>query len=577
MSYDTLLQQGLKLHQQGNLDAAEQIYRQVLQTVPNQPKILNLLGLIAQSKNLHEEAAAYFEKAIANDFNNFELYFNLGWSLAALGKYHQAINAYQKALKLKPDLKEAYNALGEIYGLSGNKEKAAQMFKNALDFAPNYLEAQINSAYLQQDINKLLQIQNNFPQNDTVLYDLALLYRKKQDFDKALEYAVSADKNAVCESYKLLIAELYLQKRNIEQAAKFYQSALEINPNSVCALINLANFSSDRKKSEQYYKRAIGLAPDDFDARLNYAAFLQKQNRLSEALEEYRQAAIINPKAPEVSNNLGILQRSLNDFEQALDLFFNAFGLSPDNKEYALNIAETLVMYHRLQPQKAEKIAEQWLKSCPENEFARHINAAFKGENIGNNFAYSQKLFDLFAEGYEQTMSDIKYHLPDEMASFLGPVTGTIIDLGCGTGLLGEKIKSAQNHLTGVDISAKMLEKAEQKHIYDQLVQADIAAYCQNLPAADLITAADVIGYIGDITALTKNIFPHRFAFSAAIDNNIKNGFMLTEGGRYIYRSDYIEQTLSNSGYKNIRRQSAILRTENGQDIKGIIFEAKEN
>ena len=70
MSYDTLLQQGLKLHQQGNLDAAEQIYRQVLQTVPNQPKILNLLGLIAQSKNLHEEAAAYFEKAIANDFNN---------------------------------------------------------------------------------------------------------------------------------------------------------------------------------------------------------------------------------------------------------------------------------------------------------------------------------------------------------------------------------------------------------------------------------------------------------------------------------------------------------------------------
>ena len=143
--------------------------------------------------------------------------------------------------------------------------------------------------------------------------------------------------------------------------------------------------------------------------------------------------------------------------------------------------------------------------------------------------------------------------------------------------MLGEKIKSAQNHLTGVDISAKMLEKAEQKHIYDQLVQADIAAYCQNLPAADLITAADVIGYIGDITALTKNIFPHRFAFSAAIDNNIKNGFMLTEGGRYIYRSDYIEQTLSNSGYKNIRRQSAILRTENGQDIKGIIFEAKEN
>lgn len=577
MSYDTLLQQGLKLHQQGQLDEAGQIYRQILQTAPNQPNILNLLGLIAQEKGLHNQAAEYFEQAIARDFNNFELYFNLGWSLAAAGKYHQAADAYQKALKIKPDIKEAYNALGEIYALTGDNAKAEKMFRTALDFAPGYAEAEINLAYLKQDTATLLALKEKHPNNPALFYDLALLYRNQGEQEKALKYAQDANNAAAHESYKLLIAELYLQKGEKEKAARYYGEALSLNPSSVCALINLANSADNADEAEKLYRRAIELAPDNFDAHLNFAALLQNQNRFSEALEEYRQAAIINPKAPEVSNNLGMLQRELGDLPQALDLFLNAFSLVPDNAEYALNVAETLIMLHRSQPEGAEKIAAQWLQSFPQNDFARHINAAFKGENIGNNFEYSRRLFDLFAGNYEQTMAALNYNLPSEMADMLGSVDGTIIDLGCGTGLLGEKLKNAQNSLTGVDISAQMLQKAAEKNIYAKLEQADIIEYSRSMPHADLVTAADVIGYIGDIAPLAKNIFPRPFAFSAATDGTIQDNYRLTDGGRYIYKPEYIEQTLQQAGYKNITKRQTILRTENGYDISGIIFYAKES
>lgn len=60
MGYDLLFQQALGFHEQGRLNEAENIYRQILETAPNNPDILNLLGLIAQQKGLHAQAVDYF-------------------------------------------------------------------------------------------------------------------------------------------------------------------------------------------------------------------------------------------------------------------------------------------------------------------------------------------------------------------------------------------------------------------------------------------------------------------------------------------------------------------------------------
>ena len=576
MSYDAMLQQALKLHQQGKIDEAEPLYRQILQTAPNQPTVLNLLGLIAQGKGLHTEAASYFEKAIINDFNNFELYFNLAWSLEAVGKYAEAEDAYNKALKIKPDIKEAYNALGGIYALTGKNDQAAEMFRKALDFEPAYVEAEINLAYLNRDIKELKRLHEENPAEAAAAYYLALLYRNDGDLQTALRYAIKAAENTEIEGYQLLAGELYTALECPDAAAVYFCEALQINPRSIPALINSANIERDAPTAEKMYKQAIGLDDKDFDAHLNYAVFLHRQNRLPEALEEYRKAVIINPDAPEASANLGTLHRGLGELERALDLFFNALNLAPDNPQYALNIAETLVMLHRENPQSAEKIAADWYKNCPQNIFAARVNAAFKGENIGNDTQYSRELFDLFADNYENTMHNLEYGLPQKMTEFAGKIKGMIIDLGCGTGLLGQKLKNDDNRIIGVDISPKMLQKAKAKNVYTELVEADIIEYCRNLPTEATVVAADVIGYIGDIAPLSELIFPRDFIFSAAIDDTLPVDFKLSESGRYVYKSEYIAKILTTVGYQNIKSLPTVLRRENGQEVNGMIFYAKE-
>ncbi|MBO7556009.1 MAG: tetratricopeptide repeat protein, partial [Alphaproteobacteria bacterium] len=516
MSYDTLFQQALTLQQNGQLDEAEQIYRQILQAVPNHPQILNLLGIIAQTKDLHEQAVSFFEQSLLSDNNNFETYFNLGWSLFALKKYAEASAAFQRVIKLNPQVFQAYNSLGKIYAIENKKEEAKSAFEHALALNQKYLDAQINLACLEQN---LPQLQNLLQQNQTrgdIAYNIAKIYQTQNLFDQTLAYALKAAELLPCEEYCLFCADLLSQSQQPAEALKYYRQALEHNPNSVSALINIANSEQNAKQAEQMYKKALSLASKNFDAHLNYAVFLHKQNRLNEALEEYRQAAIINPDSAEVSNNLGLLQRSLNNLPQAIDLLLNAFCLSPKKQEYAANLAETLTLYSRSNLPEASKIAAAWLQKAPNNPFAIQIDAALNNKNIAQNPTYSQQLFDIFADTYENTMQNINYNIPQKITSLITNKIDTIVDLGCGTGLLGEKLKEKCSHLIGIDISEKMLQIAEQKNIYDKLIQSDIMQYSQNLPNNSLVIAADVIGYIGDIKPLVEQIFPHEFVFSAA-------------------------------------------------------------
>ncbi|WP_163364132.1 class I SAM-dependent DNA methyltransferase, partial [Klebsiella aerogenes] len=66
------------------------------------------------------------------------------------------------------------------------------------------------------------------------------------------------------------------------------------------------------------------------------------------------------------------------------------------------------------------------------------------------------------------------------------------LDLGCGTGLMGERLRPFVDRLEGYDISASMLRKARDKGVYDHLGKADLQQFSYAGEAPDLVTAADV-------------------------------------------------------------------------------------
>lgn len=75
-----------------------------------------------------------------------------------------------------------------------------------------------------------------------------------------------------------------------------------------------------------------------------------------------------------------------------------------------------------------------------------------------------------------------------------------LIDLGCGTGLVGERLRARSRWIQGVDLSPAMVAKAGSKAVYDaQLVGELVGHMAGGGRCFGLITAADVLIYLGDL------------------------------------------------------------------------------
>lgn len=584
MSYDLLFRQAIEYHQQGDFDKAEQIYRHILETVPQQPDVLNLLGLIAQTKNIHQEAINLFYQAIQSDSKRPQFYFNLGISLHLWNKPYEALEAFEKSASLDANIKETWLEIGNLYKELGQKEKADNAYNNALNLDNNYIEAHIcqitlnnDSSIVLAELEKLKRLYPNAPQID---FQLGLLYFHQQAYSKALPLlqSVVADFPQHEEANSLL-GQIFLATRDIPNAQTAFMQTLAIAPNNLQALINLGNIESSRhnySQAEKYYLRAIELDSNNFDAHHNYATMLYHQQRTSEALEEYRKAIIINPQSAESCNNLGLILREQQDFSEALGLFFNALSINPNQEEISLNIAETLTLYHNHSPHSAQEIAQNWYKQYPDNIFAQHTFAALNGSNKDDNQQYVQKLFDNFAPEYENRLHNIEYTLPAKIKELVGELKGNILDLGCGTGLTGQHLKSEYNTLYGVDISSNMLELAQQKNIYQQLYHQDITDYLQNNQIKfDFIVAADVLCYIAEPEPIFKFCTPTPLCFSIETTDDTDT-YQITPSGRYKHSPHYIKQLLNKYGYTQIIEYSLNLRNENHQPVQGMIFIAKQ-
>ena len=99
-------------HNAGDLPKAEGIYRQILQSEPNQPVALNLLGVIARQVGKNDLAEEFITKAIDINPDFAEAHSNLGNALKELGRRDEAVSHYRKAIDIKPDFAEAHYNLG---------------------------------------------------------------------------------------------------------------------------------------------------------------------------------------------------------------------------------------------------------------------------------------------------------------------------------------------------------------------------------------------------------------------------------------------------------------------------------
>ena len=583
MSYDNIFTMALKYFDEGNFPEAERLARQIHHTAPNNPDVLNLLGLIAQAKGLHNEACSYFSAAIRQKNDNAGYLFNLAFSLKALGQYVDALINFNKVLELAPTVKETHNEIACIYETIGDIDKARLHWQYAIQMSPDYLTAQTNLAnsYRTDDINRATDMLENIikehPDDVLALYDMGWLKYNQSDYQSALSYVGRALKEpSPADSIYYLQGLCFLAQNKTSDAQKSFTEAVNINSHNYDAMLCLADIlsrSGQYQQAENFYKILLEANISNYLIPTNYGEMLYRQNRLLEALEQYHKAVILNPKSPDISNNLGSILKDMGDYDKALELFFNALALAEDHQAASINIWETLVLIDATDKEKALQIAKNWQKSYPNSPFAKQAVSIFEGENIENNQIFTEQLFDGFADSYEMVMQNLDYSAPMAVRRVAGPLEGRIVDLGCGSGLVGMVIKSPENYIIGVDLSAQMLSKAASKKVYSELVKSDIFDFLSYRSDFKTIIAADVFGYIPDIEKLLflckgKNII---FTIETLKGDKTKQ---IQSNGRLQHNPDHIKKILLQNRFCDIYMEDIVLRYENETPVHGCIFKA---
>jgi predicted TPR repeat methyltransferase len=200
--------------------------------------------------------------------------------------------------------------------------------------------------------------------------------------------------------------------------------------------------------------------------------------------------------------------------------------------------------------------------------------------------AFVETLFDQYADKFDDALvNTLGYRAPELVQGAIRAaaperVFGRAIDLGCGTGLMGERLRSFVGDLEGHDISAAMLKKAEARKLYDRLVKSDLQILELPLDSADLITAADVFIYVGAlerIVAAVASALSNSGLFAFTVEEHAgPEGFLLRESRRYAHAERYVRGVLAASGLSVASLATEVIRMDRSEPANGLIVVARQ-
>ena len=275
-------------------------------------------------------------------------------------------------------------------------------------------------------------------------------------------------------------------------------------------------------------------------------------------------------------NNMGIIEKKRKSFLKAKEYFIKALEIKPNDGHSLVQLAS--------------------IKEYASTDIVCHVKEL--------DSEYVASLFDGYSTRFESELVDVleyKGHILvynaiqrmwKKRRKQLSDIHN-IIDLGCGTGLLGELIANEipSANLYGTDLSQRMIEIAREKRsktgklVYSNLVNQDATVYLSSFASdsIDCVLASDVFIYIGDVSKLLQNCDyclkkDGIISFTVEAHNpsnvekgNINSGLQLLPSGRFGHSKDYIDHVAKLAGFQISNWENCVLRKQGGMDVKGAV------
>ncbi len=533
LNSDDLVDTGEQHHRAGRLREAEAHYRKALDIDPGHPGALYFLAGITYEDGRLPVAEQFTKELLQNNQSDAEAWHLLGLIARKNGNPALAQDYFIRALSIQPAFPQAHYDLGDAQGRQSDLNAALASFQRALSLNPAFAEAH-------------------------------------------------------CAVGNVLSAQ-----GNLNGALTSYRQAIAVKPNLPQAYEGIARILQAEEKWEEAIalgRQGTAVAPENALLHIGLGTAYFYTNQYTDAAYHYELATTLDPLSFAAHVNLGNASFKLGNVAAAIAAFRQALALNPQDTGTLEKLAGALYASERID--EAAAIYRRWVALEPENAVPRHYLAACTGEAIPERAedAYVEHTFDDFAKNFDTQLEQLNYRGPELIAAALRQHGGdprkqfAILDGGCGTGLCGPLIAEYSAHLTGVDLSAGMLNKAATRGVYNDLIKAELTAFLQSRTHAfDVALTADTFIYFGaltDVFAATHAALRANGLFlftveSAATAETGGLGYRLNPHGRYSHSEDYLRNELESAEFDIITIEDAIIRHENGRAVEGLVVSCR--
>lgn len=433
--------------------------------------------------------------------------------------------------------------------------------------------------------------------------------QKEVSFDEALQMAIELHRNnqleGAVELYRRLLEAvpghpdaLHLLGMAVHQMGRsdegvgLIEQAIKAQPNYAGYFNNLGNIHMGRGDVPQAltaYEQAVSLDESNADLHNNLGALYKVQQRHEEARAAYERAIGLNPRHINAHNNMGLLYAAQGDRSGAITYYVKALELMPGDSSARRLLGTTYYAMGRIKD--AAEVYRQWLEHEPHHPTARHMYAACTGQNVPERAPdeYVEHAFDQFAESFESVLNErLNYQAPQLCADMLmrylpAPQNQFVmLDAGCGTGLCGPLMAPWARTLAGVDLSRRMLDRAQTKGVYGDLYKAELTEFLQLSPGQwDVVLSADTLCYFGDLTtvivATAAALKPGGTLIFTVEALSAESGaaHQIQPHGRYAHSAQHIVQALGLAGLSLLAQDAVVLREEGGTPVQGWLVAAR--
>lgn len=377
---------------------------------------------------------------------------------------------------------------------------------------------------------------------------------------------------------------------NTSAALQAAERAVALAPNSATAHYCLADSqrrSGDVTAARTSVETALMLMPSNLTYRELAVDLANNQADYAVAERHLRAAFAQNPNIPGIKTMIGNALRLQSNLDEAEKWLTEALARNADDAEAHNGLA--MVAYQRDDLATARTHLAEALRLQPGNAGYRHLDAVLSGRPPEQPpEEMTRTLFDRYASRFDSHLvTALKYRVPQILAARILELYPdrklNILDLGCGTGLLGAALGLIEGFFVGVDLSLPMLEEAKKHSVYARLHHVNLLDALAATDAAEyeVIVAADVFVYMGALDAAISGAFkvlrPGGWLFFS-VEAAPEDGpdFTVEKSMRYSHKPQYLKDLLVRNGFTSISTQDLDLRMEQEVAIPGLIVAAQK-